>query len=150
MTTIKSKIAVLTILAAVFLSVFAIAVVVDAADRTTADRDRGDSSREITPTPPPSEEPVIEPTPTPSDSSSGGITNVTTGEVESGGNTGGNVTTGDENVEIIIVNTGPVNTSNGVEITSGGQTNPSPTETPCSSDRRDPNACADDGATRGR
>jgi len=146
MTTIKSKIAVLTILAAVFLSVFAIAVVVDAADRTTADRDRGDSSREITPTPPPSEEPVIEPTPTPSDSSSGGITNVTTGEVESGGNTGGNVTTGDESVEINIVNEGPVNISNGIEITSGGQSDPLPSEPTCSSDRRDPNACSGDSS----
>jgi len=149
MTKTTSKVTGMAILVIIFFAMFGLVISVNAAERSTADRDRGEDSRTTTPTPPPAEEPVTEPTPPPANSS-GGITNVTTGEVESGGNTGGNVTTGDESVEINIVNEGPVNISNGIEITSGGQSDPSPTETPCSSDRRTSNACSGGETERAR
>ena len=41
----------------------------------------------------------------------GGISNTTSGTVTSGGNTGGHVETGDENVSIHVVNIGPTNSN---------------------------------------
>ncbi len=49
---------------------------------------------------------VPAPTPPPP---SGGITSVTDGSVNSGGNTGGHVTTGDQHVDVHEVNIGPTN-----------------------------------------
>jgi len=147
MTKVTSKLIGMTILVVMLVAMFALAISVNAAERNTAERDRGEDSRTILTPPPEEEEPVAEePELPPSNNSTGGITNVTTGEVESGGNTGGNVTTGDENVEISIVNVGPVNTSNGVAVTSGGQSDPLPSEPTCSSDRRDSNACSGDSS----
>ena len=130
-------------IAIIFLSVFLIAFSAHADDRDAVDRGRESSGRTITPTP------IPDPTPTPvppSSNPSGGITNITTGEVSSGGNTGGNVTTGDERLEIFVVNIGPTNPT----LLPPPSVSPSPAPSePCSSDRRGSDACQD-GGTRTR
>lgn len=74
-------------------------------------RDRGSTGRTVDLTPAPIPTPTPDPTPsTPTPPvPSGGITNVTIGEVDTGSNTGGEVTTGDESVDVHEVNVGPVN-----------------------------------------
>jgi hypothetical protein len=58
----------------------------------------------------PSPSPVPPPVPTPAPPPpSGGITSTTNGSVDSGGNTGGNITTGDEHIDVHEVNIGPTN-----------------------------------------
>lgn len=73
----------------------------------TVERDRGTTGRTIEPTPPSTGSGQATPTPPPSPS--GGITSSTDGSVNTGGNTGGNVTTGDEHVDVHEVNIGPTN-----------------------------------------
>src|SRR3989344_3149938 len=98
----------------VALAVFAFfAFAVDAFAAAQDLRNRGSTGRTTDrppPPPPPSPAPPStgsgQATPPPP---SGGITNVTQGSVSSGGNTGGNVTTGDESVEVHVVNIGPTN-----------------------------------------
>jgi len=91
-----------------FLSVLLLAV--GAYADTSTIRDRGSTGRtiDLTPDPIPTHAPDPTPTPTPP-INSGGITNVTTGEVNTGSNTGGQVTTGDESLDIHEVNIVPVN-----------------------------------------
>src|SRR3989344_961932 len=108
-----------TSVAAVLAMLGACAILVFAASAYAATqdpRDRGSTGRtiDLTPTPtPPVPAPSPAPTPPPPPPPSGGITSVTTGEVNTGGNTGGTVTTGDEHVEVHEVNIGPTNnTSN--------------------------------------
>ena len=72
-------------------------------------RDRGSTGRTVDLTPAPAPAPIPTPTPTPPPPPSGGITSVTVGDVDTGNNTGGNVTTGDESVEVHEVNIGPTN-----------------------------------------
>lgn len=94
-----------TFIALAVLLIFAF--VVSAYADTRDSRDRGSTGRTIEPAPtPPSTAPVSTPTPPPP---TGGITNVTQGSVSSGGNTGGNVVTGDESIEVVVVNIGPTN-----------------------------------------
>lgn len=140
--TITSTIIKGTFITTIFFALSVLALNAYADTRGTTDRDRETSGR-ITQPPQPPTPPPPAPTPSPSNPS-GGITNVTTGEVSSGGNTGGNVTTGDEHLEIFVVNIGPTNTSDSIEGTSGGQSDPAPTDPLCSSDRRAPDACSDD------
>ena len=88
-----------------------IALTVDVFADTQNLRGRGSTGRtvDLTPTPPPpSPAPAPQPTPTPPPPS-GGITSVTVGEVDTGGNAGGHVTTGDESVSVHEVNIGPTN-----------------------------------------
>ena len=76
------------------------------ADVRAADRaDRGTTGRTVTPPPAPTPAPPPPPTPP----ASGGITSTTDGSVNTGGNQGGNVTTGDEHVDVVEVNIGPTN-----------------------------------------
>src|SRR3989338_7893758 len=64
-------------------------------------RDRGDTGRTIELTPPPPPPPAPSPAPSPAPPPpSGGITSETIGSVDTGGNAGGNVTTGDESVVV--------------------------------------------------
>ncbi|MBI5457956.1 hypothetical protein HY971_04520 [Candidatus Kaiserbacteria bacterium] len=129
--------------ALIFLAVFLIAF--NAYADGGAARDRGTSGRTTTPTPPPPPPPSPAPVPVPPSSNpSGGITNVTTGEVDSGGNTGGNVTTGDESVEITVVNIGPTNSSQSVIIPG-----PTPPPTP-ECDSRTRTGCETQGPDRTR
>lgn len=65
---------------------------------------------------------IFEPAPT-----GGGISNSTGGTADSGGNTGGVVITGDESVEVHVVNVGPTN-SNTV-ITNEEEPAPEPEQT---------------------
>jgi len=78
------------------------------ADARDAGRDRGTTGRTIEPdSPPPSPAGlVIQP-----GFFEGGITSSTDGSADSGGNEGGIVVTGDEHVEVIVVNIGPTNPS---------------------------------------
>lgn len=99
-----------------------------------------------TPTPPP----ALPTPPAPQEEPQGGITNTTSGEVDSGGNQGGTVTTGDEHVEVQVVNVGPVNSNNTQVTNSGGQEDPAPEEPACSTDRRASNPCPVDSGTRAR
>lgn len=99
----------------------------------------------VTPTPPPAL-----PTPPVTPQSQGGIDNMTTGEVNSGGNQGGNVTTGDENVDVHVINVGPVNSNATQTSNSGGQTNTPSEESSCSTDRRAANPCPIDAPARAR
>lgn len=131
-------------IAIIFLSVFLIAFSTYADERGATERGREESGRAITPTPTPSPDPTPPPPPPPSNPS-GGITNVTTGEVSSGGNTGGNVTTGDEHLELFVVNIGPTNPPP-PPIVSPEPVAPSPSEPSCSSDRRASDACPSDSS----
>ncbi len=87
------------------LAIFSLAANVSADTRDLRDRGATGRTIESTPTPPP---PAPSPAPTPPPPS-GGITSTTVGSVSSGGNQGGNVTTGDEYVEVYEVNIGPTN-----------------------------------------
>ena len=108
MTKTTSALAVLlALLTALVVSALAFDVSADTQDL----RGRGSTGRtvDLTPAPPPPQpSPAPTPTPTPSPSS-GGITSVTVGEVDTGGNIGGNVTTGNESIDIHEVNIGPTN-----------------------------------------
>lgn len=100
-------------------------------------RARGSTERSMgfdrTPTP---SAPPMSVTPTPLPTSSGGITNVTIGEVNSGSNVGGTVTTGNEEVNVHVVNQGPINNTTSVKLTTGGYTPPPPApETGCVNER---------------
>ena len=88
-------------------SVFAFSTYADVRDPSARDRGSG-STIEPTPTPSPVPSPAPTPIPIPTQPS-GGITSSTSGSVNTGGNTGGNVTTGDESVEVFEVNIGPTN-----------------------------------------
>ena len=68
--------------------------------------DRTDTSRGEETSPAPDPEPTLPKFPKPSQ---GGITSDTNGSVNTGGNSGGNVTTGDELLEVIEINIGPTN-----------------------------------------
>lgn len=74
-------------------------------------------------------------------SASGGISNSTTGTVQSGGNAGGQVETGDESVEVYVVNEGPIN--NNTTVTHTGD---EAAEAPASD--ADPEAPCDARVTR--
>lgn len=92
---------------------------------------RGDISdvRNVSPAPVPAPAPdstsspqaAPSPTPQPETSSDGGISNTTSGTVNSGDNEGGNVETGDESVDVQVVNEGPTNSNTVVSSSSGGQ-----------------------------
>jgi hypothetical protein len=75
---------------------------------TSLVRSRGEAAQ--TPTPAPQT-----PSPTPSinifTSGGGGISNTISGDADSGGNSGGTVTTGDEEVDVFVVNIGPTNSN---------------------------------------
>jgi len=68
------------------------------------------TSGRVTVSAPASSDPTPTPFPALSPHWSGGISNVTDGDVNSGGNSGGTVVTGDEHVEVHEVNIGPTNT----------------------------------------
>lgn len=93
----------------------------DVRDRDTRARD--DVSGRTTP-PAPSQEPEPVSPPPPAFPQEGGISNETDGMADSGGNVGGNVTTGDESVTVIEINIGP--TSEGTS--QGGDENTPPTD----------------------
>ena len=104
---------------------------VDAFAATQDLRDRGSTGRTITPPPPPPPPPRAPlPTPPPPPPS-GGITNVTEGSVNSGGNTGGNVTTGDESVSVHVVNVGPTNPPPPPPPPPSPSPSPTPTQPTC-------------------
>ena len=101
-------------LAGVLVALFVLAtfgLTVSAYADTRDSRDRGETGRTIDLTPPPSSpSPNPDPAPTPPPPPpSGGITSSTNGVADTGGNTGGDVTTGDESVEVHEVNVGPTN-----------------------------------------
>ncbi|KKW20072.1 MAG: hypothetical protein UY63_C0002G0031 [Parcubacteria group bacterium GW2011_GWA2_51_10] len=108
--------------------------------REDAARDRGTTGRTIepTPTPPP---PTPAPAPKP-DPKKGGISNSTSGTADSGGNEGGNVTTGDEHVEVVVVNIGPTNNPPPPEEDDEESSPPVAPEPQC--DRRSPEGCSQD------
>lgn len=82
-------------------------------------RDRGgESTRRSTTTPAPTPTPPMPPTP-PSNSSSGGITSSTSITLDTGGNEGGTVVTGDEHGEVFEVNIGPTNNTPDDETNNG-------------------------------
>jgi len=87
------------------------------------------SSRERT-TPTVTPPPTTIPTPTPiaPPQNNGGISNNTSIEVDSGGNSGGKVTTGNQSGTLIVVNEGPTNSNN--VVSNIGNTTPSPAPVP--------------------
>jgi len=92
-------------------------------------RGRGSTGRTVDltpPPPPPAPTPTPAPVPPPPPPSSGGISNTTTSDVDSGNNQGSNVETGDESAEVHVVNEGPTNTNTTVTQTSGGIQSPPP------------------------
>lgn len=94
---------------------------------TATIRDRGSTGRTIDLTPDPEPTPAPTPTPTPTlPTNTGDITNVTSGEVNTGTNSGGNVTTGDESLELEETNIGPTNSPDPVVTVP----EPAPTPTP--------------------
>ncbi len=108
----------------------------------TRDRSAGRGTEPVIP-PPPSIIPTSTPPP-----SGGGITSQTTGSVSTGGNTGGQVTTGDEHVEVYEINIGPTNSP--LEDPEPVEGPPPPTsEPPCGSDGRTRTTCPTD-STRAR
>ena len=136
------------LIALAFIFIFAYASPAVADDRESAARDRGTTGRTSEPDPAPAPAPA--PAPKPTKPNQGGISNSTNGTANSGGNTGGNVTTGDEHVEIIVVNIGPTNPpaeepEDEEEITPPPQPDPE-----CGSDRRSQISCPAQSPTRGR
>jgi len=113
--------------------------------RESREADRGSTDRissPITPTPPPAPEPAT--------SNNGGITSTTAGDVDTGGNTGGNVTTGDEYLEVIEINIGPTN-SPSQDIDEEEDNAPPPEEeTGCSTNLRSDRDCLNDNRGSGR
>ena len=106
-----------------------------------SDRNSGHTvEAQPTPAPTPTTPPPTLPPPPPG----GGITNVTTGEVNSGGNTGGTVVTGDEHVDVTVVNVGPVNNTPPPVVVPAPEPTPEP-----ACDRRSTN-CSNDNAGRTR
>ena len=89
------------------------------------------------PSPPPPA-PAPAPSPSPGPAPSGGITNVTSGEAGSGGNSGGQVVTGDETVDVHVVNEGPTNSNTIITTSSGGITPPPPAPAPAPEPTCDP------------
>ena len=92
---------------AVALAILAVYVFAFGAQADTRDasvRDRGGSGSPSTDSPPST------PTPSPTNPNVGNISNSTSGTADSGGNEGGTVITGDEHVEVYVVNIGPTNT----------------------------------------
>ena len=79
------------------------ALLVSVAHADTRGLVRGGSSSPVTP--PAGVSPITMP------ALGGGISNTTNGTVQSGGNTGGHVETGDENVSVHVVNVGPTNSN---------------------------------------
>ena len=88
--------------AAVFISLCAFALTY--ADTRESLRS-GSDTRTVAPAPSPVPAPAFPPPPPPS----GGITSDTVGEIDTGHNTGGTVTTGDDSIEVHEVNIGPTN-----------------------------------------
>ena len=111
-------------------------------------RDRGTTGRtvDLTPAPAPAPAPTPAPTPTPPPAS-GGITSTTVGDVDTGNNTGGNVTTGDESVDVHEVNVGPTNPppQPATPSTGSGQETPTPPTPSCDGRTR---GCDTSGRTR--
>lgn len=119
---------------------FAIFVgVVQADTRGTSRSDRSTP----TVTPPPTS--IPSPTPIAPPQNSGGISNNTSIEVDSGGNTGGKVTTGDESGELHVINEGPTN-SNNVVSNIGNNNPPPPAQPVCEPSRT--NRCDQDARNR--
>lgn len=142
----KISVSIGTLAALIFLAASVFALIAYADDRGSTDRDRGGTGRTIQPSPSPT--PVPSPTPTPPPPS-GGITSVTDGSVNSGGNTGGNVTTGDEHVSVVEINIGPTNSpppSQGEE----DEIAQPPTPQPCQTDARGRTTCPSDTSGRTR
>ena len=86
------------------LAVYVLAFSAQADARDASARDRGGSGSPSTDSPPST------PTPPPTNPNVGNISNSTSGTADSGGNEGGNIVTGDEHVEVYVVNIGPTNT----------------------------------------
>lgn len=126
------------VLCAVYLS--ALSVYADVRGSSERGRDTGRVSVPVPAAPAPSSAPSIYFF----TQNTGGISSSIGGTADSGGNSGGNVTTGNEEVEVSLVNIGPTNSSD-VVLT------PNPAEdegsAPECSERRSAN-CANDG--RGR
>src|SRR3989344_3324120 len=99
--------------------------------RGLSERDRGVTGLTTEPTP------STEATPP-----SGGITSQTTGSASTGGNTGGQVTTGDEHVEVFEINIGPTNSPPSPD--EEDEVTPPVTEPPCGSDARSRTTCPTD------
>ena len=102
-------------------------------------RDRGTVGRTVDPAPTPT--PPVSPSPS-TPPSSGGITSSTSGTVNTGSNTGGQVTTGDEYVEIYEINIGPTNSPPSPD--EEDEVTPPVTEPPCGSDARSRTTCPTD------
>lgn len=95
---------------------------------------RPDAPIVVAPTPPFVQPPAPQPP-------ASGITSTTDGSVETGGNQGGNVTTGDQYIDVHEVNIGPVNTPPPQTSNTGDQSSsPAPAPT-CLSDRRSSDPC---------
>jgi len=107
-----------------------------AEDRGARERE---NTRSVEEAPEPSPAPAPTPTPPPS---SEGITSNTSGEVDTGGNTGGHVVTGDEHLEVHEVNIGPTNEWDGNDEETSPPTEP---EQDCDSRRT---TCTDRERTR--
>ncbi len=132
----------------VFAGLASFAFAVSAYADTQDLRSRGTSGRtvDLTPAPIPTPAPVV--TILPPAHNPGGITSQTTGEVDTGGNSGGNVTTGDENVDVHEVNVGPTNPPPPTPPTPPAE-NPTPTAPTPSCDGRTRTGCTDStGRTR--
>ena len=109
--------------------------------------DRTDTSRGEETSPAPDPEPTLPKFPKPSQ---GGITSDTNGSVNTGGNSGGNVTTGDELLEVIEINIGPTNPPEEiVEDDEENATQPS-SEPNCEGNRRDTQECRQENSGRNR
>lgn len=122
----------------IILAAYVLATNAYADTRGSRDRESGGRTTEPEVTPP-----TQAPKPTPP-SPSGGITSQTTGSVNTGGNTGGQVTTGDEHVEVFEINIGPTNSPppSQDEDGEGPLTPPSP----CEGDGRARTTCPTDNS----
>ncbi len=138
--TLKVILAVTVILTA---SLFAISAYADT--RSAPSRDRSDATGRLTDPVTPLPPPVV---PKPPAQTGGGIQNSTGGTANSGGNQGGNVATGDESVEMTVVNVGPTNTPT-VIIVTPPEDDPQP-DPQCETDARGRTTCPPDVGGRAR
>lgn len=149
----KTISAVLTGAIVTFVVLAAYALTTNVYSDTRDGRERGTAGRATEPTPPSTgstgspQAGSGQVTPPPSNAS-GGITSQTSGSVSTGGNTGGQVTTGDEHVEVFEINIGPTNSP--PSLSGEDDESPPPTsEPPCGSDGRARTTCpTDDSRTR--
>lgn len=95
--------------AIVFLAVYVSALSVYAVEvrDTSLTRSRGAAEQTPAPTQAPSPTPPVNVF----TSGGGGISNTISGNASSGGNAGGTITTGDEEVDVFVVNVGPTNSN---------------------------------------